>query len=110
MAYVRSTFEFITRLHRRGMPTERRSVIELGSNGIYRSVTKEQIDLLLSGMNAISSASPHDFSVKAFYLALGYTDYQSIDADGALGAMAFDLNKDLRSAYGFDRTFDLVTN
>lgn len=51
-------------------------------------------------------------SVKAdrLYANLGMTRYSSIDASGALGALTYDLNQDLRRDYKFSKTFDLVTN
>lgn len=44
------------------------------------------------------------------YRRLGCSVYECIDLDGHHGARTFDLNEDLRAKYGFDATFNVVTN
>jgi len=46
----------------------------------------------------------------AFFKALGFASYDAIDVNSRYGSLIMDLNVDLRERYGFDRTFDLVTN
>ena len=45
-----------------------------------------------------------------FFKALGFASYDAIDLNSRYGSLIMDLNLDLREHYGFDRTFDLVTN
>lgn len=47
---------------------------------------------------------------EAYYRCLGFSEYQAIDVNDAYGSLVMDLNRDLREAYGFSRTFSLVTN
>jgi len=51
-----------------------------------------------------------DLSAPKFYSLLGIENYTSIDFNGELGALRFDLNNDLRVHYSYAETFDLVTN
>ena len=46
----------------------------------------------------------------AFFKALGFASYDAIDVNSRYGSLVMDLNSDLKERYGFDRTFDLVTN
>lgn len=46
----------------------------------------------------------------AFFKALGFASYDAIDVNSLYGSLVMDLNSDLRERYGFNRTFDLVTN
>jgi SAM-dependent methyltransferase len=46
----------------------------------------------------------------AFFKALGFASYDAIDVNSLYGSLVMDLNADLRERYGFERTFDLVTN
>ncbi len=86
-----------------------RSVIELGSQDIplhdwHQNWAKEFIG---AGQGKVDQAP---LTAEQFHKGLGFTDYACIDADGHNGAFVFDLNMDLRGTYGFDKTFDLVTN
>ncbi|GIL00712.1 MAG: hypothetical protein BroJett030_06110 [Alphaproteobacteria bacterium] len=56
-------------------------------------------------INVDTITKPRDF-----YAALGLTEYECIDLDGANDAHVFDLNKPLDTTYHFTKTFDLVTN
>lgn len=46
----------------------------------------------------------------AYFKALGFASYDAIDVNSKYGSLIMDLNVDLRQHYGFERTFDLVTN
>ncbi len=80
------------------------SVCELGSQ---RAQARELRDLFaLHG-----KPSPNGkLNGRELYLGLGLTEYTSIDINGEHGALCFDLNKDLVTEYGFNTTFDLVTD
>lgn len=45
-----------------------------------------------------------------YYKALGFSSYDAIDVNSVYGSMIMDLNVDLRERYGFNKTYDLVTN
>lgn len=86
-----------------------KSVIELGSQDIplhdwHQNWAKEFI------VSSQGRVDPGPLTAEQFHKGLGFTDYACIDADGHNGAHVFDLNLDLLGAYGFDKTFDLVTN
>ena len=49
-------------------------------------------------------------SARMLYDLYGLSDYTCIDATAEHGALVYDLNTNLRSAYGFTETFDLVTD
>jgi SAM-dependent methyltransferase len=49
-------------------------------------------------------------SPEAYYKALGFASYAAIDVNSLYGSLVMDLNRDLRTDYGFTDTFDLVTN
>jgi hypothetical protein len=55
----------------------------------------------------VEERPPH---TATFYRALGFASYDAIDVNARFGSLRMDLNQDLRIEYGFDRTFDLVTN
>lgn len=46
----------------------------------------------------------------SYYRALGFSEYTAIDVNSLYGSVIMDLNVDLIEAYGFRKTFDLVTN
>ena len=94
------------------------SVVELGSQELDLtadwlesfSKTREQsrqLDALraLSGKaNSIGERAPE------FYAALGMDRYSSIDINGQLNSLPFDLNSCIEVRYAFTERFDLVTN
>lgn len=49
-------------------------------------------------------------SVRLFYEALGFGDYQAIDVNENFGSVMMDLNRLLVEDYGYGRQFDLVIN
>ncbi|MDR1741721.1 MAG: CBS domain-containing protein [Synergistaceae bacterium] len=83
-----------------------RSVIELGSQDLG-----DNIEACEKRLRDISGDANFTLThVAAGYAALGICDYQCIDADGRNGAIVFDLNRSIKSEYGFNKEFDLVTN
>ncbi|MEG4392872.1 TylF/MycF/NovP-related O-methyltransferase [Microcoleus sp. BROC3] len=85
-----------------------KSVIELGSQDIYSQ--QEQFAQLLDKLFAYSLPDGSPMTAKTLYQSMGLELYQCIDADGRHNALTFDLNKDIKQAYGFAEQFDLVTN
>lgn len=51
-----------------------------------------------------------DRLTERFFKAIGFAGYDSIDVNSVHGSLIMDLNENLRSRYGFERRFDLVTN
>ena len=51
-----------------------------------------------------------DFSTRDFFLSVGYSDYNSIDLNGAYNSYQFDLNKNICEFYKFKENYDLVIN
>ena len=45
-----------------------------------------------------------------YFRALGYSDYRAIDINDLYGSLVMDLNRRVRDAYGYDETYELVTN
>ena len=94
------------------------SVVELGSQELdltadwLESFSKtrkqsQQLDALraLSGKaNSIGERAAE------FYAALGMDQYSSIDINGQLNSLPFDLNSCIEERYAFTERFDLVTN
>lgn len=64
------------------------------------------------GLSSLLHLSPEERSDKTafYYRCLGFSDYQAIDVNETYGSLVMDLNRDLQQAYGFSRTFSLVTN
>ncbi len=48
--------------------------------------------------------------VADYYRALGFEEYTSIDVNDKFGSLAMDLNENLKTHYGFEKEYDLVTN
>ena len=91
-----------------------KNVLEIGAQDI--KAPEMEIDLALAALTGKGGVQTRDpkgsksqYSPKKLYLALGFSDYQCIDADGTNDAHVLDLNQDLRKQ-GFDGQFDLVTN
>lgn len=85
-------------------------VVELGSQevatyGYHRALLQD----VLSRLGA-AGADLDNMTSEEFHRHLGFTTYRSIDADGARGALALDLNTDMRVNHGFTEQFDLVTD
>uniref|UniRef100_A0A9E7ZVM2 Class I SAM-dependent methyltransferase n=1 Tax=Bosea sp. NBC_00436 TaxID=2969620 RepID=A0A9E7ZVM2_9HYPH len=94
-------------LRRAGMLKDHATVIELGAQDI--SADPRAVAGMLAAEKLGSAAEPVPLA-SDLYRRLGYVSYAAIDANGLHGAKVFDLNRDLKDAYGFADTFDLVTN
>jgi hypothetical protein len=94
-------------LRDRGLLRGRRGVLEFGSQTFAPDSAAAQAALagLMPDLDARSILTPRDL-----YRALGLERYVAIDLDGHDGALAYDLNRDLETAYGFSERFDLLTN
>ncbi len=57
-----------------------------------------------------SLETPDRQSAAAYYRCLGFSQYEAVDINDTYGSKVMDLNKDVREAYGFEETYDLVTN
>lgn len=87
-----------------------KSVIELGSQDIpAHQWHQEWATRFVSTVTGKNNEGVF-ITAESFHRALGFTEYCCIDADGNNSAFVFDLNLDLRETYGFEKTFDLVTN
>ena len=82
------------------------------------SIKKNTIEKFVNIENLSSKQANHykrimeneKFTTKDFLLALGYSDYNSIDINGAENSFQFDLNEDLFEFYKFKEVYDLVIN
>jgi len=82
------------------------------------SIKKNTIEKFVNIENLSSKQTNHykrimeneKFTTKDFLLALGYSDYNSIDINGAENSFQFDLNEDLFEFYKFKEVYDLVIN
>lgn len=94
-------------LRERGLLRGRRGVLEFGSQTFAPDSAAAQAALagLMPDLDARSILTPRDL-----YRALGLERYVAIDLDGHDGALAYDLNRDLETTYGFSERFDLLTN
>lgn len=63
----------------------------------------------LRAINALNPKARRD-QTRAYYLALGAGSYTAIDVNDTYGSLVMDLNRDLQTHYGFDASYDLVTN
>ena len=74
----------------------------------YKHLNKTQIaNLSLLKEKMINKVK---FTTQEFFLSLGFNSYNSIDINGAYESYKFDLNKDIVSAYKFNKKYDLVIN
>jgi hypothetical protein len=66
----------------------------------------------LAAIKRLTTLSVQDLKpcTATFFKALGFTSYDAIDVNSVYGSLVMDLNSDIKERYGFDRTFDLVTN
>lgn len=93
-----------------------RTVLELGNQSF--TADNRTLDFILertptaSELRTLKSlgADQRRDQTATFYRALGFTDYCAVDVNDTYGSLVMDLNQPLRSRYGFDRTFALVTN
>lgn len=107
------------------------SVVELGNQTFDPTVSGQltkPADLMLPRVMDFLArrGKPHD-SVKlseltklsalelkphtaTYFAALGFSGYTAIDVNSLYGSLIMDLNIDLKDAYGYTKTFDLVTN
>jgi len=51
-----------------------------------------------------------NISTKKFFLSLNFSNYESIDVNGAYNSFLYDLNFDLIEKYDFNQVYDLVIN
>lgn len=84
------------------------SVIEFGAQDIsadYQDIASQakRFKGCMQNIDRIESAPE-------LYKSLGFDTYRAIDASGENGALVFDLNTNIRSNYGFEEKFNLVTN
>jgi SAM-dependent methyltransferase len=86
-----------------------RRIVELGAQevSVDRGVLREALLAALGG-DPIPQAS--DLDAPALYSCFGLDYYRAIDLSGEGGALGFDLNESLSDRYGFNETFDMVTN
>ncbi len=97
------------------------SVVELGNQTfnaddktlrrvIERSAGRGGVDL--DGLNSLLRMSRQERRDKTafYYRCLGFSDYVAIDVNETYDSVVMDLNRDLREAYGYNRTFSLATN
>lgn len=98
------------------------SVIELGNQRL--TVSSEILDQILQSKNydyrhvnidkikSFKEMSPEEMIDKTgeFYESLGFKEYNAIDLNSNFQSMVMDLNADLSDKYGFNKTFDVVTN
>lgn len=99
----------------------RPSVMELGNQTfnaddhaldlvIDRSRDCHGVDLdALRALRRLPAAERRD-QTQAYYRALGFVEYQSIDVNDLYGSLIMDLNRRLRDAYDYQDTFCVVTN
>jgi hypothetical protein len=81
------------------------------SNAFLDFVIKNNKFLDSSQISMINDLKKNkNFSTKDFFKSIGYSDYYSIDINGAYKSYKFDLNKDINDKYNFKETFDLVIN
>ena len=97
------------------------SVLELGNqtfnssvaaldNVIQRSNNGADIDVEgLRKLKTLLTESSKN-SAELYYKCLGFAHYDAIDINDTFGSKVMDLNRDLREAYGFTNTYELVTN
>jgi hypothetical protein len=81
-----------------------KTVCELGA----QVPVPEELTLLFASFGKASLKG--NYSAKEFYEYLGATQYASIDFNGENESLVFDLNRNLRTAYGYNESFSLVTN
>jgi len=94
------------------------SVVELGSQELDLTAdwlegfaTTRKQNRHLNALRALSSeADSIAERTREFYAALGMDQYSSIDINGQLNSLPFDLNSSIEERYAFTEHFDLVTN
>jgi SAM-dependent methyltransferase len=96
----------VNELKKQGLLDGCKSIIELGSQNLFGRV--ENIERYLRKITGKKISRLHN--VAYAYAMFGIDDYHCIDADGRNGAFVFDLNKNIRSEYDFEKEFDIVTN
>ncbi len=102
LEYVSTLLE----LQQKGVLQAQGRAIDLGAQDI--SADPASVSRLLQS-NGVQ-AQPETPTARQLYETLGFSQYRCIDSNGLHDALVFDLNRDLNAAYGFDETFDLVTN
>ena len=90
-------------------------VVEIGAQ-TFTVFPAELFDFLDAHTILYDKAKIRDLIVKDhflcrdFYRLIGFKEYCAVDLNGEYGSHQFDLNRNLRDGYGFDDTFDFVTN
>ena len=64
----------------------------------------------LQKKNLLELTKKNSFETKEFFTSLGFSDYKSIDINGAYESFQFDLNKNISENYNFNNKYDLVIN
>jgi SAM-dependent methyltransferase len=82
------------------------SAVDLGAQDISAAPDAVSALLVRNGV----PAPPRVDTAAQLYAALGFTRYVCIDSNGLHDALVFDLNSDITQRYGFNETFDLVSN
>lgn len=83
------------------------TILEFGAQDLCAA--PEVVDYVIRQHGIVPPSQPLKTPAE-MYATLGFTDYTAIDAGGQNGALLYDLNRDLKTTYGFDRQFDVVTN
>ena len=74
----------------------------------YNFLNKQQIQNLQKLKKKIIANKT--ITTKEFFLSLNFSNYESIDINGAYGSLLYDLNFDLTEKYNFNRVYDFVIN
>lgn len=121
MGYGVASLKLMVELKRRGLLDNYTSVIELGSQEIVNLTGDKFLRKFLNefGAKDIDGAIEEFFRTQReqkytgaewAYKNTGFKEYASIDADGKHNALVFDLNRNLKRDYNFEKQYDLVTN
>lgn len=93
------------------------NALDLGSqtptldNVFLKSMLENNKNLSLKQKENINNLSKvSQFTTENFYLSLEYSNYNSIDINGAYNSYKFDLNKNINKTHNFTKSFDLVVN
>lgn len=98
MGFYKEDYEILEYLLNNGHIKKGFDVCEFGSQDLCED--REGKRILISNARV---------SPKGLYAEYGANNYCCMDLEGYHNAYRFDLGKDLKTEYGFDRTFDLVT-
>ena len=115
--------DYYHNLYDKGFFKKINNVIELGSQLVYIKNNEEDFfnflikigiskpfDIITGIVGDEINHLNYTIPAKYIYNFLGIDDYSSIDVDELFGAFGFDLNKDIKTCYSFNKQYDLVTN